>query len=202
MRGERQRKMKNRGITSPARGSEAAGCPFVAAALFFLLLLSSCGYHISGTGGIVPEGSKTIAVPVFFNATNEPSVDVEVTQAVVDEFMTDGRLKVVSPEEADLALHGRIVLYEVNPLSYTAQSFVQQYGIHLVVDASLEDLRSKKVLWTGKGIESKFISNYTVSYDAVGQLDLRGTRVAKEAALKSACKDIAGTLRSSVLEGF
>ena len=69
--------------------------------------LSSCGYHFSGTGAIVPEGVRTLAVPVFFNETNEPYVDVEVTQAVVEEFMTDGRLKIVSLEEAELALRGK-----------------------------------------------------------------------------------------------
>jgi outer membrane lipopolysaccharide assembly protein LptE/RlpB len=174
------------------------------AAILILLaaLVPSCGYHISGTGGIVPEGVRSISVPVFFNATNEPYVDVEVTQAVVEEFMTDGRLKVMSLEEAELALHGKVVKYEVTPLSYNPQSFVQQYQVHIVVDASLEDLRSKKVLWQEKGIQSSFITDYTVSYDAAGKADIRGTRVAKDAAIKQASQDIAWTLRSRVLEGF
>jgi hypothetical protein len=145
----------------------------------------------------VPEGVSTISVPVFFNATNEPYVDVEVTQAVVEEFLTDGRLKVVSLEEANLALHGKITKYEVVPLSYNPQSYVQQYRVRLVVDASLEDLRSKKVLWQEKGIESNFISDYPVT---IG--DIRATRVAKDAAIKKASQDIAWTLRSRVLEGF
>ena len=170
--------------------------------LVLVLLVSSCGYHLSGTGGIVPEGVRTISIPVFFNATNEPYVDVEVTQAVVEEFMTDGRLKVMSLEEAELALRGRVVKYEVTPLSYNPQSYVQQYRVHIVVDASLEDLRSKKVLWQEKGIRSSFISDYTVSLDAAGRADIRGTRVAKDAAIKQASQDIALTLRSRVLEGF
>ena len=170
--------------------------------LVLVLLVSSCGYHISGTGGIVPEGVRTISVPVFFNATNEPYVDVEVTQAVVEEFMTDGRLKVTSPDEAELALRGRVVKYEVTPLSYNSRSFVQQYRVYLVVDASLEDLRSKKVLWQEKGIQSNFISDYTVSFDATGNANITATRVAKDAAIKQASRDIAWTLRSRVLEGF
>jgi outer membrane lipopolysaccharide assembly protein LptE/RlpB len=170
--------------------------------LVLLAGLPSCGYHLSGTGGIVPAGVKTIAVPVFLNATNEPYVDVEVTQAVVEEFMTDGRLKVMNPEEAELALRGKIVKYKVTPLSYNPQSYVQQYRVHLVVDASLEDLRSKKVLWQEKGIESNFISDYTVSFDATSKTDIRATRVAKDAAIKQASQDIAWTLRSRVLEGF
>ena len=171
-------------------------------AMVLVLLVSSCGYHISGTGGIVPEGVHTISVLVFFNATNEPYVDVEVTQAVVEEFMTDGRLKVTSPDEAELALRGRVVKYEVTPLSYNSRSFVQQYRVYLVVDASLEDLRSKKILWQEKGIQSNFISDYTVSFDATGNANITATRVAKDAAIKQASRDIAWTLRSRVLEGF
>ena len=170
--------------------------------LVLVLLVSSCGYHLSGMGGIVPEGVHTISVPVFFNATNEPYVDVEVTQAVVEEFLTDGRLKVLSLEEAELALRGKVVKYEVTPLSYNAQSYVQQYRVHLVVDASLEDLRSKKVLWQERGIQSNFISDYTVSFDATGNANITATRVAKDAAIKQASRDIAWTLRSRVLEGF
>ena len=170
--------------------------------LVLVLLVSSCGYHISGTGGIVPAGVRTISVPVFLNATNEPYVDVEVTQAVVEEFMTDGRLKVVGLEEAELALRGKVVKYEVTPLSYNPQAYVQQYRVHIMVDASLEDLRSKKILWQEKGIQSSFISDYTVSFDATGRADIRGTRVAKDAAIKQASQDIAWTLRSRVLEGF
>ena len=63
----------------------------------------------------MPEGVQAIAVPVFINGTNEPYVDVEVTQAVVEEFMTDGRLKVVNLEEAELALRGKVKTYEISP---------------------------------------------------------------------------------------
>jgi hypothetical protein len=168
--------------------------------LILLLAVTSCGYHFSGTGAVVPEGVKTIAIPVFFNTTNEPSIDIDVTQAVVEEFMTDGRLKVVGLEDADLALHGTIVKYEATPLAYTVfqgQTFVQQYRVHMVVEAYLEDVRSKKVLWREIGVESNFISDYAVTMQ-----DIRATRVSKDAAIKKAGQDIAWTLRSRVLEGF
>ena len=83
-----------------------------------------------------------------------------------------------------------------------AELGVHRNRVHLVVDASLEDLRSKKVLWQEKGIESNFISDYTVSFDATSKTDIRATRVATDAAIKQASQDIAWTLRSRVLEGF
>jgi hypothetical protein len=169
-------------------------------AVLLAMAVSACSYHFSGTGAIVPEGVRALAVPVFINGTKEPYVDVEVTQAVVEEFMTDGRLRVVSLEDAELALRGRIRVYEVSPQSYNVyngQTFVQQYRVRLVVDAWLEDVRSKKLLWQEAGIESIFISDYAV---ATG--DIRSTRITKDAAIKKASQDIAWTLRSRVLEGF
>jgi len=159
--------------------------------------MHACGYHLSGKGSLVPEGAKTIAVPAFINSTNEPYVDVEVTKAVVDEFIADGRLRIVDVEAADLALRGSVVKYDVAALSYTSDSYVQQYRVRIVVNASLEDLRTKKTLWREHGIEAVFISDYKVT---IG--DITATKVAKETAMKKAGQDIAWTLRSRVLEGF
>ena len=162
-----------------------------------LMAMSSCGYRLSGKGSLVPEGAKTIAVPAFTNNTNEPYVDLEVTKAVVDEFIADGRLRIVDVEAADLALRGTVVKYEVAALSFTANAFVQQYKVRIVVNATLEDLRAKKTLWRENNIEAVFISDYPVT---IG--DIRVTKIAKESALKKAGQDIAWTLRSRVLEGF
>ncbi len=162
-----------------------------------LAVLTSCGYRLSGTGGLVPPGARSIAVPAFINNTNEPYVDVEITKAVVNEFITDGRLQVADVEVADLALRGKVQRFELVALSYSAESYVQQYRVRLVVDATLEDLRTRKELWKEAGIESVFIADYPV---AVG--DIRVTRIAREAALRRASQDVAWTLRSRVLEGF
>lgn len=163
----------------------------------FFLVLTSCGYGLSGRGLLVPEGAKTIAIPSFLNVTNEPYVDVEITRAVVDEFVADGRLRVVDVDTADLALRGRITRYDVTALSYTPDSYVQQYSVRLVVDASLEDRRAGTVIWQERGVEAVFISDYPVT---IG--DIQATKAAKETAIKKASRDIAWTLRSRVLEGF
>ncbi len=171
--------------------------------LFLSAALASCGYRLSGTGDLLLKDAKSIAIPVFINSTNEPYLDVELTKAVVDEFIADGRLRVADQDTADLALRGRITMFDVTPISYTRESLVQQYRVRVVVDASLEDLRTKKVLWQEKGIEALFISDYPVAYDSTNKLaDIRATKINKESAVKKASQDIAWTLRSRVLEGF
>lgn len=173
----------------------------VMALLSLSILLASCGYRLSGTGGLVPEGAKAIAIPVFINGTSEPYVDIEITKAVVDEFLADGRLKVTDPLAADLVLMGKVTKYDVTALSYTPNAYVQQYQVRLSVDARLEDQKTKKVIWQESGIQAIFISDYPVVYDS-GKTDIRQTKIAKEAAIKKASRDIAWTLRSRVLEGF
>ena len=165
--------------------------------MLLVLLLSSCGYGFTRPGGVIPEGARSIAIPAFTNGTKEPYADVEVTKAAVDEFLSDGRLKVAGPESADLLLKGSVVKFEMTPQSYTADSYVQQYQVRIVVDVKLENANTRQVIWQENGLSSVFVASYPVT---IG--DITVTKIAKEAALKKASQDVAWTIRSRVLEGF
>jgi len=148
-------------------------------------------------GGVVPEDSRTIAILAFVNDTNEPYVDVEVTKAVVDEFLADGRLKVVSSEAADLVLKGSVTKFDMTPSSYTTDNYVQSYTVGIGVNVTVEDVKTHKIIWQEKGLGSVFVSSYQVTLG-----DITSTKIAKEAALKTGSRDVASTLRSRLLEGF
>jgi hypothetical protein len=127
----------------------------------------------------------------------EPYVDVEVTKAGVEEFLSDGRLAVVSIEAADLVLRGKVTRFELTPASYTADSHVQSYNMSIGVSLTIEDAKTQKELLKDQGVGSVFISGYAV---AIG--NVTATKIAKDAAIKNACKTLASTVRSRVLEGF
>jgi hypothetical protein len=180
----------------PAR--EASGRPSsIVLVLLSLLLLSSCGYRFTSVGGIVPEDTKTIAIPAFINGTAEPYVDVEVTKAVVNEFLTDGRLKVVSAETADLVLNGKVTKFDMTPSAYSTDNYVQSYTVSIGLNVTVEDVKTHKLILQNTGIGSVFNASYGV---ALG--DITATKIAKEAALKNASRDVASTLRSRLLDGF
>jgi len=166
-------------------------------AFLLLVAITSCGYHFKSVGGIVPEGAKTIAIPVFINATYEPYVDIEITKAVVEEFLTDGRLQVVNLDAGDLLMKGRVTKFELTPTTFTADSHVQSYNVTIGVSLIVEDSKTHKILLQDKGLGSVFISSYAVT---IG--DITATKIAKDVAIKNACKDLASTIRSRVLEGF
>jgi outer membrane lipopolysaccharide assembly protein LptE/RlpB len=165
--------------------------------VLLFLLLSSCGYRFTPVGGVVPEDAKTIAIPAFINDTTEPYVDVEVTKAVVREFLTDGRLKVVDAETADLVLKGTVTKFDMTPSAYTTANYVQSYTVSLGVNVTVEDVKTHKRIWQEKGVSSVFNASYGVSLG-----DITATKIAKETALKNASRDVASTLRSRLLEGF
>ena len=177
--------------------SGANGRPSSLAVVLFFLLLSSCGYRFTPVGGVVPEDSRTIAILAFVNDTNEPYVDVEVTKAVVDEFLADGRLKVVSSEAADLVLKGSVTKFDMTPSSYTTDNYVQSYTVGIGVNVTVEDVKTHKIIWQEKGLGSVFVYSYQVTLG-----DITSTKIAKEAALKTGSRDVASTLRSRLLEGF
>gem|GEM_PF-1194493 len=161
------------------------------------MLLSSCGYRFASMGGIVPEDARTIAVPAFINNTAEPYVDVEVTKAVVDEFLADGRLKVVDADTADLVLKGKVTKFEITPSAYSTDNYIQSYTVSIGVNVTVEEVKTHKSIWQETGVGSVFNAGYGVS---IG--DITATKIAKEAALKNASRDVASTIRSRLLDGF
>jgi hypothetical protein len=168
-----------------------------AGALIALFAVSSCAYHVNPVGGIVPTDTKTIAISVFLNKTLEPSIDIEVTKAVVEEFLMDGRLAVANADSADIVVLGSVTAYTAVPAAYTAESYVQSYNVSIGVALTVVDNRTKKKLLEDQPVGSLFTSTYAVS---IG--DVTNTKSAKAAAMKNAARDLAASLRSRVLDGF
>ncbi|MGH7339311.1 MAG: LPS assembly lipoprotein LptE, partial [Candidatus Rokuibacteriota bacterium] len=66
---------------------------------------AGCGYSLRGN---LPEHVQTVAVPVFTNMTPVPAVENFITNAVLNAFTTNGRLRVTSVDRADSILEGQI----------------------------------------------------------------------------------------------
>ncbi len=169
----------------------------VVAASCLLSAIASCGYNFTPVGGIVPEGAKTIAIPVFINNTFEPYVDVDVTKAVVEEFLTDGRLKVVSTDVADLVMRGKVTKFVLIPQTYSIDPYVLSYNVSINVTITIIEGKTQKVILKDSSVGTVFSSIYAVTLGNITQ-----TKIAKSAAIMNACQDLASTIRSRVLEGF
>lgn len=162
-----------------------------------LFLLSGCGYTLVGTGNnLLPPTVHTIQVPAFVNRTTRVELEQRVTQAVADEFVSRGRLRLVNTApQADVILHGSIDSFGIYPIAFNAQGRATQYQISITANIELVDHRNEdKVLW--KNDQYRFTSNYQLTTDATDILD-QETRAINEIAQR-----FAQALVTNLLEGF
>jgi len=132
----------------PRPGGTIRNCRWLS--IICLVLLMACGYKMVGKETHVPAGLNSIAIPTLKNNTFEPGIEIPFTQAFLNEFIQDRRVKVVSRAEADAILEGVITDFTAWGVAYDKSGFVLQYAITVVVNLSLKD-RTGKVLWEEKG---------------------------------------------------
>jgi outer membrane lipopolysaccharide assembly protein LptE/RlpB len=176
--------------------------PFLLIIFASALFLSGCGYT---TRALLPENLKTIYVDNFTNKidpSSEPSdkygyriyrpgVENDITQAITDQFIADGHLRVVNKEDADLVLTGDIIDYYQQPLRYNKVDSVEEYRIVLTVNMRLEDAVSGKQMWEEKG----FIGYDT--YRLTGAFEKT-----EEDARSGAVSDLAAKVVEKVVEAW
>ena len=135
-----------------ARAGRAARIGAVAGVAVLALALGGCGYSFRGN---LPEHIKTVAVPVFVNHTQEPAVENTITAAVVDAFVSSGRLRVVPLAQADSVLEGEIVGYNLQALAFDRQVNIQEYRLLVTLNLQFRDARRGGVLWKQDGLQEK-----------------------------------------------
>ncbi len=172
------------------------GAPAVirrAFALLFLgtVLLAGCGYSLRGN---LPGHLKTVAVPVFRNRTATPAVENFLTQAVVDAFSTNGRLRVVRPEDADSILEGDVVGYELASIAFDPNANVRQYRLIVTMNLRFRDVRRNAVLFQRNGYQER------ADFRVPGTV--AETIAQEETALRAAALDIARAIVSFTVERF
>ena len=116
--------------------------------VFAISLCGGCAYRLGSAGTL---NVRSIAVPNFHNKTFEPRISVQVTDAVIRRFQTDGALRVVSEEAADATLTGEIIHWRREPLLYRADNVLvaKQYRLILQAHVILTDNRTGKRLIEG-----------------------------------------------------
>ena len=114
--------------------------------LFLLVVLCGCGYQLAGKSTHLPAGVTSLAIPTFKNQTLEPGIEVPLTQSFLREFMFDGRVKVLSPKEADTILEGSIKTFRIRSVSYNESGLVQEYQVAVTVDLTLTK-SSGEIVW-------------------------------------------------------
>jgi len=158
-----------------------------------LMLISACGYHLSGTGTSLPEHLKTVAIPIFKNTSSEPNIQREMTNIIRQSFINDGRLKVVNRDQADLVMKGVLNSYTLQAVAFDSNDVALAYFVALGVDINVKDMVKRKQF-----LKQKF----TTKWDFRAQTNVINSEAARLAALKSAYKELGNRLVSILIDQF
>lgn len=161
--------------------------------LVTLLFLNGCGYHLIGTGSTLPEHLKTLSIPVFTNTSSQPEIHRELTSAVINAFITDGRVKVVREGKADMVMKGILSNYELKTVSFNSENFATGYIVVLGVDVKVID-KVKRETYLKQNLSTEW--NYTAGTDIVS---LESARLA---ALDEAYRVLGNRLVSLLINQF
>ena len=159
--------------------------------LLAILLAGGCGYSLRGN---LPEHIRTVAVPIFVNKTQHPAVENSLTSAVVDAFVTSGRLRVVRPEDADSILEGEIVGYELDSISFNRLANVREYRLTVTLNLQFRDARRNEMIWRQEGVQEK------ADFRVPGQVS--ATSSFEQSALREAAETIGRAIVNQATERF
>ncbi len=156
------------------------------------LSAGSCAYTTSTA--LLPSHLKTVAIPVFENATTEYTLEQQVTEAVVARFVADNHLRVVDERSADAVVRGKIMLYKNAIFGFSAQNRAQEYRVTITVSVVFRDQVKNREIWSEPGLVKT--ANYYVQ-DVPGQTARTELDGRKEAIAK-----IADEILSRTVEGW
>ena len=113
--------------------------------LLIFILFTSCGYY--SFKGALPSHIKTVSVPLFDNNTEYPNVREDLTNMIVDEFISDNSLTITDESNADLIISGVITSISQRAASAVSGEQVEEYHVYVNVKVKCEDVKNNKALW-------------------------------------------------------
>ena len=115
---------------------------FAGTMLFFI----KCGSY-SFSGSTIPSHIRTVAVPLFQDASAEFGIDQQITDALINALTQDNTLKIASQRSADAMLQGNITSVTDRAGQYDATETATDFRITITVTVAFEDVKKRKVLW-------------------------------------------------------
>ncbi|MFW2331471.1 MAG: LPS assembly lipoprotein LptE [Nitrospinota bacterium] len=155
-----------------------------------ILNFTTCGYSIYKSEEFKSTNIKSINVVAFDNKTDEPKLDLLITDYTIKELINHSSLVVTSKESADSILRGYITKYKLRPASIGSDNMATSYILTISISFTLEDNQSKELISSQRLVETE---TYSVTSD------ISQSEIAKESAKDRVGRLIARRLVDTLL---
>ena len=175
---------------------EGCGRRLLCAFVFAVVSCAGCGYHVAGRAANLPPDWRAIAVPAFTNDTTQYRIEQRFTEAVVREFISRTKYRVVQDtKSADAVLHGEVLSIETNPVLFNANTGeVTTMLVTVHAKVQLTDNHTQKSVYQND--DMLFRDEYQISPDVKSFFE------EADPALDRMSRDFASHLVANVTEGF
>jgi outer membrane lipopolysaccharide assembly protein LptE/RlpB len=167
-----------------------------AAVLLMAIVSLACGYHTTANHVRLPESVHAIAVPAFANQTQNYRMEQVLTAAVVREFVTRTKFRILNEpgDDADATLRGTVVSTQLAPLTYDSQTGR--------ASSALVTVTMRVSLVDRKGVSLFENPNYTFREQYQVSRELPSFFEEDSPAIDRLSRDFARTLVSNILEAY
>jgi len=131
------------------------------------LLICSCGYGFAGGGG-PPKGLNTIFIDLIENQTAEIGAEIVLTDQLKNEFIRKYKGEIVSQEQAEGILSGRITGVRSWTIARRNAQSPLEKRVSVTIDLTLKN-QAGEVVWFTRGMSGS--EAYTVSQDDKSQTE-------------------------------
>lgn len=136
-------------------------------------------------------GTRTVAVPVFSNATYSTGLELQLTEAIVKEIQRTTQWRIVSERGAQTTLSGSVTASRLQPLSTSSVTgMVLEQAVELSVDFEWRDNATGELLMSRKGFRS--IQSFVPARGTNERIEL-----GEHAAVQELARSIVNEMRSS-----
>ncbi|MEA2030997.1 MAG: LptE family protein [candidate division Zixibacteria bacterium] len=136
-----------------------------------VMLTNSCYVYTFNPQG--ESDISSVAVERFENDTPEFGLADMMTNKVIDAFISDGTMNIVSVENADAVLIGKLVGYDRQPHEFTPDDEVISYVVTMDFDVVLKNSNDGSEIWKER-----------ISQQGIYQVDSETEEVGQQEAIK------------------
>jgi hypothetical protein len=161
--------------------------------LLLALCLSGCaGYRLGPATPSYLREIRSIAVPMFRNATLVPRVDALVTGTVIKQFQQDGTFRIASEDSADATLKAEIITVGRSPARSVRGNVLATTEFNLLL----------RVRYTLVGRDGKVVAGPAEVGGSTSFFVGADVATDERQALPLAAEELAGRLVSQLSEGW
>jgi hypothetical protein len=182
-----------------------------------LLTTTSCAYRLGVHGRTLPGGFKSVEIPLFFNSSPEPGIEVYFTEALIQEFEKNKVAKVVYPSRQDEKAPA-VIKGEITSIVYKATSPIEKkdkapllpdgavlatgYRVLVNVRISLVQKNNDKVIWTSAFNSETSYASPQVHTAGLNSVDPLYNLSSRRRVLESMAQDMMVEAHDRMTENF